>query len=596
MQSPTDISFINRAELNPIFRFLLLLRRFILSFSWVDQLLVDTYYGSVLGFALRRQGAGITDTAIREWMYVKPENAEGMMALKKTLSELGVKAKFMKLANVSSESISALSHSSVLCLNDGRIVNCIRVTEKKILLHFGEGKTKSLRFEDLASVWGGVLIQLDVSNAVTYNNYQEERSKELWRTSRLPLSGLAAVSVVAVAFSNGISEAGADKALLWCAFTIINIVGFITSFLLVKFYLFGENALPKFCRSEDNQASNTCGKVLQSNNSTMFGIPHADLGVTFFLGNVAVLSAFGVESVLFLLGSLIGVGYSCFSVYYQAIVVKSWCKLCLIVQGLVAIQFVFVMMFLDALVVVSSQSFIEVKQVTSELAIFVAVTMGWTFVRSMIEVEKSRDLLGFLYAKHVFDSKQFVAQMSAARTISIQPMESLLPLESNLPNPTIITIVMSSHCRQCASTYKDFLALHESGQWALDINITLYDSRPKDSDGIVEDDSDHKTRKVSRRVTALILAGETQQAIKSLGDWYGRSDLTDYEGWLSRQRPFSDQELKDAGGAMNQISDWAKEQEINHFPIVAIGERIIPEVYLSHESALLRRVLPVSKV
>jgi uncharacterized membrane protein len=132
---------------------------------------------------------------------------------------------------------------------------------------------------------------------------------------------------------------------------MLKIVGLGTSFFLVL----GEMGHPIFKKVCIKGEKIDCYAVMESPAAKLLGvIPMADLGVLYFSGGIVVI-AFSVNNPLFfkqifLLAvlNLMTLPYTLFSVGYQAIVIKKWCQLCLIVQFTFWLEFFQFFKFLSA--------------------------------------------------------------------------------------------------------------------------------------------------------------------------------------------------------------------------------------------------------
>jgi uncharacterized membrane protein len=116
---------------------------------------------------------------------------------------------------------------------------------------------------------------------------------------------------------------------------MFKIVGFCTSVVLV----IGELGHPFFDRFCPRGEKFNCHAVMESPAAKLFGlIPMADVGGIYFSGGIILICFsvlhFNFFQQIFLLAllNLLTLPYTIFSVVYQAVVVKKWCALCLIVQ------------------------------------------------------------------------------------------------------------------------------------------------------------------------------------------------------------------------------------------------------------------------
>ena len=129
----------------------------------------------------------------------------------------------------------------------------------------------------------------------------------------------------------------------------IKLIGLAASIVLVM----GKLEHPFFFRICPKGEKLSCFAVINSPAAALFGRIHtADLGTLYFF-NGLILMVFSAPHPYFFyyvyllaLLNLATLPYTIFSVTYQALVVKKWCALCLIVQLVFWLEFIFFLKFL----------------------------------------------------------------------------------------------------------------------------------------------------------------------------------------------------------------------------------------------------------
>ncbi len=123
---------------------------------------------------------------------------------------------------------------------------------------------------------------------------------------------------------------------------LLKATGLFTSWTL----MLGSLHAPFFERFCPKNPHFDCHRVIESPAGTIFNLIHtADMGVLYFGGSALtmLLSAFTPHFyhniILLAFVNLLALPYTLFSVAYQALVVKKWCALCLIVQAIFWLEF-----------------------------------------------------------------------------------------------------------------------------------------------------------------------------------------------------------------------------------------------------------------
>lgn len=116
-----------------------------------------------------------------------------------------------------------------------------------------------------------------------------------------------------------------------------NVVGAYLSYLLLQKQLHVQNATAdRICNL---WKKSSCNNVLETPAAKLLGtVGWSEVGMAYFVTNVAVCmlcpSWLGYLGVL----SVLSLGYAAWSIWYQAVRAHSWCPLCLLVQGVFAVQ------------------------------------------------------------------------------------------------------------------------------------------------------------------------------------------------------------------------------------------------------------------
>lgn len=117
-------------------------------------------------------------------------------------------------------------------------------------------------------------------------------------------------------------------------FLLLYIVGmWISLVLLLKTHGFQLKTIDKLCSNKSG--GDDCYSVIGSKGAFIAGeISWSDIGAVYFLSMlvVSITFPFDENGLAYVLSSFIAFPYTVFSIYYQWKVVRSWCKLCLMVQ------------------------------------------------------------------------------------------------------------------------------------------------------------------------------------------------------------------------------------------------------------------------
>jgi len=245
-----------------------------------------------------------------------------ILAVADTLQQIGIGH---TVARVDIENLSDLPFPALLHLE----------TAGGSLLPVYDSKELEKVKEKLAH-WSGVLIIADPTTELPDNENAQAIKEDTRYKSLAVIFILAMVGLLSIPLLLSFSW-------LQLLFLTTTLAGVSTGYILFSkdlgiTYL----AVERFCNSGTGSG---CGKVLGSNEGKLFGfITFSDLTLCFF---VAQLFAVGLLVPLWMGSSLLSVlawmsmfavpviGYS---LWLQAVVIKEWCRLCLVVSGVLIVQ------------------------------------------------------------------------------------------------------------------------------------------------------------------------------------------------------------------------------------------------------------------
>lgn len=243
--------------------------------------------------------------------------------------------------------------------------------------------------------------------------------------------------------------------LLEIIYTIFFILGLVVSVMLFcKQMGFSNQLTDKVCSSEKN-SSVSCNSVLASKGAKLFGlIGWSDIGVIYFstlLFGLIVMGYASLESI-FIVISFLSFPYVFYSIYYQWRIVKSWCPLCLVVQGIFIIQFIIGIILWDRI------SAVDILDLLDLFLIGSIITSILFCIKSLIEnnikYRGTKNILNKL--KHSEQVKSAFFETTPMNTDMITKI-IFFPEEKN-----IISFVFSPVCGHCIKKIESLIEIVEN--------------------------------------------------------------------------------------------------------------------------------------
>ena len=193
------------------------------------------------------------------------------------------------------------------------------------------------KYDQELSDWSGVIIKVNEESQVVdpiHNRQYENEKQRLWMSR---LAGALALVLIVVALVSNLS-------LMAGFWALTALAGIGVAYLLLEKELGKESKqLNDFC---GNSEKVNCNAVLQSDGAKLFwGIKLTDLVAGYFATQFAAVVLVSLAPALadplfatLTLVALAALAVVAYSLFYQAFVVKVWCKLCLLVSSVLLIQ------------------------------------------------------------------------------------------------------------------------------------------------------------------------------------------------------------------------------------------------------------------
>ncbi len=212
--------------------------------------------------------------------------------------------------------------------NDFALVN--QVVNGSVSFVNAKEKRETITREQFLSDWRSIAV---VINAVKPNKENIVKSSISFSQMQRILTGLAIFSLISFLILEQLASP------IQILFSFLQIIGIGISILLLMLEVNKDSQTAKqFC-----QATKTvnCTAVLQSKGARIGMVSWSEIGFAYFTGSflfqLLVAQNHAASQLLWFL-SFASLPYVLYSGYYQKMIVKQWCKLCLLVQGIIFLQ------------------------------------------------------------------------------------------------------------------------------------------------------------------------------------------------------------------------------------------------------------------
>lgn len=344
------------------------------------------------------------------------------------------------------------------------------------------------------------------------------------------------------------------------------------------------DAIDKFCNSGKKSS---CDEILKSEKSIVFGfLKFSDLIISLFLYQLVVLGLFVLSNrpinelwPLFMGIALLSIPAVLYSIYLQYVVLKTWCKLCLIVSGILILQFGMLIgnFFSDT-------TYWSIEDLLGPIlfAIFYPIILSLTYlVRSRIQ-EFNTIYQRAVHSERIKNSpKVFYDLLKQQNKAHFSPLNHELVIGN--PNaPIKIIIVSNLYCAPCKVQHEEVSRLVESNKEYLSVSIRFVKVNKQFNKDISSTqyllqywwENIYNTEKE----TSL-----TEQLIHS---WFSEMNVESF----ASSHPLKELKVSNEVKAIAELQEkWIEETGVLKTPTIFINDYELPSLYTIAD---LQRILP----
>jgi uncharacterized membrane protein len=410
---------------------------------------------------------------------------------------------------------------------------------------------------DFEKKWTGVLLLVHANEKSGEENYKEKRRQEVFKevSAYLSLGLLAFLFLLPLVF------------LSWSSlpFYLLKVVGVLFSFALLQKQFGGTNAaINAFCSMGSN---GDCDSVINSPASKLFGVVHlSEIGAWYFSGGVLsmIIGSFATYSItpFFFLMSIVNLPFSLLAIYYQGMVIKKWCPLCLAVMGILWLEFV--THLLGGSSISLSWIGLSVAFVGFSIPLVFWLSIRQSFLDSLRLPTLERKLTRFLKSDRVFQ-----------KLLADQPFIDVGTFYNEIQSgsvdaPVTITAISNPVCGPCAFAHFALEDLLERFEGKLKIVYRFV---------INGEDTQSVAYKMLHHLIEMKLDGYSEhQVTKAISSWYtwGKSNI---ERWKAENTISEVQDQLLIKEVVEQHLAWCSSVGFNTTPTILINGKKLPEQF-----------------
>ncbi|OQD42718.1 hypothetical protein BUL40_09360 [Croceivirga radicis] len=481
-----------------------------------------------------------------------------LLAVSETLSKYNIENLAVK---IDKEKLKELPLPCIVQLTDsgGMFHALVRYSKEETVYLDDKGKQVSIPTNDFLKRWSGICLLVETSELSGEPGIEKKLSERRTMTALKWIGALFLLLWAILNFFNSPLIHGTDLLLLG-GYALLKLVGLTMGGMLLWYEVDKYNpTLQSFCSGGKKV---NCDSVLNSKYAKVFNgkLSLGLIGFTYFFGTFFFLLINGFSNIS--LTPLAYMGFAALpvvalSAYYQGVVIKQWCKFCIVVQAVLLLEATTA--FLGGFHLAR----VEVSSLPLLIALLFIPIPIWKWLKPLMEKEKETNLYKRGLKKIKNNPDVLMGLLGKNRKIET-PVEGLgITLKNDGARYDVIK-VCNPYCGPCAKAHPVLEGLVEDNKINLQILFTA-----------TADKKDFKAKPV-RHFLAIASKEDKKETQKALDDWY-LSESKDY-GVFAQRYPMNG-ELEQQDEKIKAMRQWCNAEKITHTPTIFINGHELPKEY-----------------
>jgi uncharacterized membrane protein/thiol-disulfide isomerase/thioredoxin len=427
------------------------------------------------------------------------------------------------------------------------------VNDTSVIYYNESNKLITSSTTEFLEIWTGVCLLLETTNETKEKGIDKKlHHKRILSVFRNTLTILLLAWFTTGFLGSEVSH-NLSSSLYVFFYLLLKVAGLTVGIVLLWFEIDQYNPkLQKFCSGGNKKVN--CNSVLTSKYSRLLNgaISLSILVVSYFFSTLFYLAIQGF-SIPSLSNSLI-LSLSTFpivltSIYYQAIVIRQWCKFCIMVQVILLTES-------SILYFGSFYNGVHLNSIHLLFGLILLPIIAWKYLKPLLNERKKINLFSRSLNKIKSNPSVLESLLSQSSKIEVNPEGLGISIQNKSAKFNIVK-VCNPYCGPCASAHPILEELVNDGTINLQIIFT------SDTDPV-------------KHLMAIDELDDTEIIQKALDDWY-LAEEKNYTVFSSKY-PLNG-EVQKQSSKIQAMKEWCDKQKIVHTPTIFINGFEIPNEY-----------------
>lgn len=424
------------------------------------------------------------------------------------------------------------------------------------------GKTNRITTAKFKEMWTEVALLAEKGERSGERDYEKNRKKEKIGHGALVLLGVIILALWLQTGAYSILNNGISGLFPFLLLTLL-LAGTAVALILLSHETDAHNPLmEKACRAS---ATVNCDAVLNSEAAKLGGyFSWSEAGFAYFSGGllVALFSGMhpGVMSVLAWL-NLLAIPYVFFSVYYQWKVVKQWCVLCLVTQGILVLGLG--VSVAGNLFNTEALQTLTIPAIVQWTLLALLPIVAWLLIKPYLLLPRELSSTKYSLARLKHDPEVFSSMLANQRILAGEELpQGLGVVLGNPDSDRKIIKICNLFCGPCSGSHPDLEDILDSNE-DVQLQIVFAVNNEKDEE-----------RVAPVRHLLAIAATRPQEVLKeALHDWYS-ANKKDYASFAAKY-PMNG-ELAQQNDHVQKLHSWYMISNIHATPTFFYKNQELP--------------------
>lgn len=436
-----------------------------------------------------------------------------------------------------------------------------KITDDEVYYYPKDKLHKSPK-ENFFNAWTGVCLLIKTTQKSKEPEIEKKlRIERVFNVLKISVITLLLFWCISTFYNSGVITN--NLSLITCLCLIgLKLTGLFIGLMLLWFEIDEYNpTLQSFCSGKVGGKTN-CSAVLNSKYAKLFStsINFSILSFSYFFSTFlfVFVSGFSKPSLsLISVFSFLTIPIVFLSIYFQAIMIKQWCKFCIIIQGVLIVEIIV------SLISGFYKKSFPIESLSLLFALFLIPIIVWNLFKPLLIVQKEANLNKRLLKK--LKNNQLVFDILLKNSKKIKTNTAGLGISITSEKAIYnITKVCNPYCEPCSKAHAVLNDLFKTGK----INLQLIYS--------AKDDFEDPRAKPVSYFLDIDSKGDKKKTLQVLDDWY-LADKKDFS--IFAKEHSIKNELYEKNPKINEMNRWCSLENITHTPTIFINGSELPKEY-----------------